>query len=81
MFARRRLSKLARSSVVLHTADRKSFAGVVVGVYADAVALAHARLLNEDGNALPLEGELVVPLANVSFLQDGVPIDGSKAAP
>lgn len=74
MFARPRLPRLVRASVVVHTRDGRSFAGVLIGVYPDSVALAHPRLLN-DGTPVQLEGELLLPRENLAFLQADVALD------
>ena len=65
---RRRLPKLVKESVVLHTRDGRSLSGVLSGAYPDVVALAHASYFLEDGRREPLSGDLLVPRENVSFL-------------
>lgn len=68
MILRRGLHKLVKQRVVVHTKDDRSIRGVLIGVYSDALALAHPEYLQE---AQPegLPGEAVVPQANVSWLQ------------
>lgn len=67
--ARNRLPKLVKASVVVHTRDAKSISGVLVGVHRDALAIAHATYLMDDGRREQLAGDVLIPRANVSFLQ------------
>lgn len=66
---RRYLSKLVKASVVAHTRDGRSVAGVLLGVYRDTLVLGHAAYLLDDGRREPLEGDLAIPRDNLAFLQ------------
>lgn len=63
------LPTLVGASVVAHTLDGRSIAGVVAGAYRDVLVLAHASLLVEKGEPVQLEGEQVIPRAQMAFLQ------------
>ncbi len=64
-----RMRHVIRRRVTLHTRDGRSLEGVLVGVYRDAYALAHAEYLLEDGRREQLPGEVLVPADNLSFVQ------------
>jgi len=66
---RRYLEKLARASVIAHTIDGRSIAGVLQGVYRDVLVLAPARMLVDSGDPVELDGAVTVERARVSFLQ------------
>lgn len=77
---RRRFADLIRSTVVLHLTDAESIAGILLGEYDDVVSIARARLLSESsGRPVPLDGEIIVPLARIRFVQIGVRLDDSRA--
>lgn len=69
MLSRRYLRRILKSSVVAHLRDGASTEGVLVGVYPDAIVLRHAAILLEDGRRAPLDGDVVIPRAGLSFLQ------------
>ncbi len=71
MFGGGALRKLTRETAVVHTKDGQSFRGVVIGVYHDALVLAHTSALLEAGEQA-LSGETLVPIANVSFVQRSI---------
>lgn len=76
----RRFAELIRSTVVLHLDGGDSIAGILLAEYDDSVSIARARLLSESqGRAVPLDGELVVPLARIRFAQAGVRLDDTRA--
>lgn len=72
MFGERVLRRMERQTAVVHTKDNKSFRGVVIGVYHDAIVLGHVSALLGEADQ-ELAGETVIPLANVSFLQRMLP--------
>lgn len=75
----RRFADLIRTSVVLHLDGNESIAGILLGEYEDVVAIARARLLSEaTGRAIPLDGEVLVPLARIRHAQIGVKIDDTR---
>lgn len=55
--------------MVVHTRDGRSLRGVLVGAHRDALGLAHAAVLSEDGGQVSAAGEILVPRDNVSFVQ------------
>lgn len=76
---RRRLPELVRSTVVLHLEGGDSIAGLLIGEYDDVVCVARARLLSESsGRAVPMDGEVVVPLAKIRHAQVGVKLDDTR---
>lgn len=76
MIGARRLKQLIVKRVVLHTKDGHSLEGVCLGVYADAVSLAHVTYVRaEDGSRVVIEGDVVVPRDNVSWIQEIAPHD------
>lgn len=76
---RRRFAELIRSTVVLHLHGGDSIAGILLGEYTDVVSIARARLLSEaSGRAVPLDGEVLVPLERIRFAQVDVKIDDTR---
>lgn len=70
---------MIRSTVVLHLDGNESIAGILLGEYEDVVAIARARLLSEaTGRAIPLDGEVLVPLNRIRHVQVGVKIDDTR---
>jgi len=61
---------LIRRTVIVHTVDGRSIAGVLGAVYAEEVVLLHARMLPDGG---VIQGEVLVPRGNISFVQQNVP--------
>lgn len=61
------LPRLERQTVVIVTREQ-TLRGVLIGVYDDVLVLASASVLDER-NATPLEGEVIVPKAEVRWLQ------------
>ena len=72
---RRSWLKRARTErVILHLTDDMSAQGVLVGVYADGVALRHAELLSPGSQptsvtTTSIAGELFFPRERVAFVQ------------
>jgi hypothetical protein len=72
----RRLDDIVRGNVVVHTKTKASIAGVLVGNYADCIALSRARLLSESaGHVIPLDGEVLIEHRNIDLVQAGVTFD------
>lgn len=64
--------------MVLHLHGNESIAGILLGEYDDVVAIARARLLSEaSGRLVPLDGEILIPLDRIRFVQLGVRLDDS----
>lgn len=55
------LDELEAKAVVVHTRDGKSYAGTLVGVYRDSIVLRHASVLVDNGERIPLEGDIGLP--------------------
>lgn len=66
------LRRLTRETAVVTTSDGHTFRGVVIGVYDDALALAHARALLGEAEQ-ELSGEILIPLAKVAFIVRALP--------
>jgi hypothetical protein len=58
---------LVGERVVLQTKDDRSLRGVLVGVYADCVAIGHFEYL-EEANPVDLPGEATVLHSNLSWI-------------
>ena len=71
-FRRPQLERYERQTVAVHTRDGQSIKGVLGGVYADCVVVRHAVHLDE---GVKLEGDVVIPRANVSYLQAILPTE------
>lgn len=71
------LTRLERKSVVVHCDDGQSIRGVLQHVYADAVVVAHAEALRDDGTAVPVDGAAVIPRPRVAWIQM-LPADGGS---
>jgi hypothetical protein len=61
---------LVRRTVIVHTKDGRSFAGVLGALFPGEVVLFHARML-PDGSTIA--GDVVLPRGNISFVQQNVP--------
>lgn len=59
--------RLVGERVVLQTKDDRSMQGVLVGEYADCVAIGHFKYL-EEANPLDLPGEATVLHSNLSWI-------------
>ena len=66
---RRYLKTITAETVVLNTVGEESFRGVLVAVHSDVYVLRHAAFLNPDGSKVAIDGEVLVPVSRVSFLQ------------
>jgi hypothetical protein len=76
---RSRFAEVVRSSVVLHLDTQETIAGYLLAEYDDVLALAHARILTEArGAAIPLDGEVVVPLARIKHAQIDAKIEDTR---
>ena len=56
-------------TVVVHTRDDASIRGVLVAAHADVYVLRHAAYLNPDGSKVVIDGEVLIPVTRVAFLQ------------
>lgn len=63
------INKQLRRTVVIHTTSKESMRGVLVGSYRDCVVLAHAYYLNADSAPTEIDGEAIVPRAQVAWIQ------------
>jgi len=63
------LKQLTAETVVLHTTDDASIRGVLIAVHSDVYVLRHAAYLNPDGSKVTIDGEVLVPVTRVAFLQ------------
>jgi hypothetical protein len=63
------LKQIEAQTVVLHTRDDASIKGVLVAVHSDVYVLRHAAYLNPDGSQVAADGEVLVPVGRVAFLQ------------
>lgn len=77
MFSRREKRKfetIVGRRVIVHLNDRRSVAGVLIGEWIDAIAVAHGRILIEETNdSAPLDGETIFPRSGIAFVQADTP--------
>ena len=59
---------LTRELVVVHMDTGGSMRGVLIGVYSDALVLAHAEMLT-DSSPVTVDGDATIPRTNVSWIQ------------
>ena len=63
------LKELTAETVVVHTRDSASLRGVLIAVHSDVYVLHHAAYLNPDGSQVAIDGEALVPITRVAFIQ------------
>lgn len=63
------LKQIEAETVVLHTRDGSSIRGVLLAVHSDVYVLRHAAYLNPDGSTVAIDGEALVPIGRVGFIQ------------
>ena len=63
------LKQLEAETVVLHTRDGASIRGVLLAAHSDVYVLRHAAYLSDDGGTVAIDGEALVPIARVGFIQ------------
>lgn len=63
------LKDFETETVVMHTRDGSSIRGVLLAVHADVYVLHHAAYLNGDGSTVAIDGEALVPITRVGFIQ------------
>jgi len=63
------LKTLTAETVVLNTTGDESIRGVLIAVHSDVYVLRHAAYLNPDGSKVTIDGEVLVPVSRVAFLQ------------
>lgn len=63
------LKELEAETVVVHTRDGVSIRGVLLAAHSDVYVLRHAAYLNDDGSKVAIDGEVLVPVTRVAFMQ------------
>jgi hypothetical protein len=63
------LKELTAETVVLHTRDDASIRGVLLAVHSDVYVLRHAAYLSADGSQVAIDGEVLMPITRVAFIQ------------
>jgi len=63
------LKELEAETVVVHTRDGSSIRGVLLAAHSDVYVLRHAAYLNGDGGKVAIDGEALVPVTRVGFIQ------------
>lgn len=63
------LGTIVAETVVIHTTKDESIRGVLLAVHSDVFVLHHAALLSGDTTRIPIDGEVLVPLPQVKFVQ------------
>lgn len=67
--ARDYIDSITRETVAVHLTNGVSMRGVLVATHRDCVVLAHAKILQSDGETVPLDGEQVIPRGQLLWLQ------------
>lgn len=67
------LNRQLTTTVIVHTSGKESLRGVLVGVYKDCLVLAHAYYLHADSAPTEVDGEAIVPRAQVAWIQKLLP--------
>ena len=62
------IDRLVKLTVIAHLSDGVSVRGVLSGAYKDCFVLIHAVYLSS-GEQTTVDGEVVIPRANVSWIQ------------
>lgn len=63
------LKALTGETVVMHTTADESIRGTLTAVHADVYVIERAAFLNADGSEVPADGETLVPVSRVAFIQ------------
>jgi hypothetical protein len=63
------LPRRTRRSVAVHTSDGRSLSGILLAVHRDVVVLAHAKVLDDAGQPVAVDGDVAIPRARVAFVQ------------
>ncbi|HQG04320.1 MAG TPA: hypothetical protein PK838_08385 [Thermoleophilia bacterium] len=63
------LRQLEAETVVVHTRDGASIRGVLIAAYADVYVLRAAAYLSDDAAPVAIDGETLIPLTRVAFIQ------------
>lgn len=66
----RRIELARLNRVVVHTKDGHTLSGVLWREYADAVDLRSVSYIRDDATVLPVDGNILVLLENVSWIQE-----------
>lgn len=76
---RRRLNTAIGERVIVNITGGDSLAGVLTGIYNDALTLHAARLVSDTtGRTIPLDGEQIIPHDRVRWIQAGVEIADTR---
>ncbi len=63
------LRQIEAETVVMHMRDGASIRGVLTAAYSDVYVLRCAAFLGEGGTSLAIDGETLIPLGRVAFIQ------------
>lgn len=63
------LRELIAETVVVNTTGDASIRGVLIAVHSDVYVLRHAAYLNPDGSQVAVDGEALIPVTRVAFIQ------------
>lgn len=72
------IERLAKRSVIVHLSDGASMRAVLLRSHPDCMVLVEARYLSPDGQETAVDGEIVIPRQNVSWLQVTDNVEGIK---
>lgn len=64
------IKHLTRRRLVVHLASGASLRGVLAGEYSDCLVLTFAEALQGAGGSVPVDGQAVVPRAQIVWIQD-----------
>jgi hypothetical protein len=73
---------VTRASIIVQLRSGRTVAGILLAEYDDTISLARARVEDGRGGGLvPIDGEILIPIAQIEYAQVGVKIDDSDALP
>lgn len=73
------INKQLTTTVIVHTVNKESIRGVLVGAWKDCVVLAHAYYLHAEAAPSEIDGEAIVPRAQVAWIQKLVDTTGGDS--
>lgn len=63
------IDRLAKQTVVVHMSDGVSVRGVLIRAYKDCLVIHHAAYLSGNGEETRVDGEVILPRKNLSWIQ------------
>lgn len=63
------IERQTKRTVVVHMSDGVSMRGVLINAYRDSLVLHHAAYLSSSGEETRVDGEVILPRENLSWMQ------------